>query len=240
MNRTTTFLSAVALLAGVTTIVPASEAGAAPAVAANWQLNDPAGSRVMADSSGHGLNGTISSSAASQGLTLNGSYYHWSTRCPACLPVQDGRVVQVPDDDRLEIPDASVTFTLEFRYRTTHAYGNIMQKGQSTTKGGQIKVQLPGGRVQCLFKGADGTRVGSGSGSRVYDDGQWHTVKCVHTSSRVETWVDGVRVGVKNGATGPIDNTKPFTVGGKLNCDQIDTTCDYYSGDVDYIKVSHG
>jgi len=240
MNRTMTFLSVVALLAGATTIVPTSEAGAASAVAANWQMNDPAGSRVMADSSGHGLNGTISSNAASQGLTLNGSYYHWSTRCPTCLPVQDGRVVQVPDDDRLEIPDASVTYTLEFRYRTTHAYGNIMQKGQSTARGGQIKVQLPGGRVQCLFKGADGTRVGSGSGTRVYDDGQWHTVKCVHTSSRVETWVDGVRVGVKNGATGPINNTKPFTVGGKLNCDQVDITCDYYSGDVGHIKISHG
>jgi hypothetical protein len=240
MKRTLTLLSTVALMLTATIALPAPEADAEVTVAANWQMNDHAGSRVMVDSTSHELNGVISSNAASQGLTLNGSYYHWSTRCPACLPVQDGRVVRVPDNKRLEIPDASVVYTLEFRYRTTHGYGNIMQKGQSTAKGGQIKVQLPGGRVQCLFKGADGTRVGSGSGSRDYDNGQWHTVKCVHTATKVETWVDGVRVGVKKGATGPIDNTKPFTVGGKLNCDQVHVTCDYFSGDVDYVKISHG
>ena len=193
----------------------------------------------MADTSGHHINGKINRRAASQGLTRNRSYYHWSARCPACRPVQVARVVRVPDDSRLEIPDASITFTLEFRFRTTHGYGNYMQKGQSRSRGGQIKVQAPGGNVQCLFKGANGTRVGTGSGMAL-DDGHWHTVKCVHTATQVKELVDGVRVAVKNGATGPIDNSKPFTVGGKLNCDQIKVTCDYFSGDIDWIKISHG
>ena len=115
-------------------------------------------------------------------------------------------------------------------------YGNFMQKGQSTSNGGQIKVQGPGGIVQCLFKGADGTRVGTGSPTAL-DDGLWHTVQCVHTETQVKEFVDGVRVAVKNGATGPINNKQPFTIGGKHNCDQVTITCDYFSGDIDYVRV---
>jgi PKD repeat protein len=206
-------------------------------VVADWELNEPARSSVAADSSGNGNAGQISPDAEAEGLTMNGSYYTWSNRCPACLPVAEGRVVQVPDDDQLDILDDSVTYTLEFRFRTTRPYGNLMQKGQSTTNGGQIKVQAPGGTVQCLFKGADGTRVGTGSPTAL-DDGQWHTVSCIHTATQVKQFVDGVRVAVKNGATGPINNKQPYTIGGKHNCDQAEITCDYFTGDIDYVKVT--
>jgi hypothetical protein len=27
------------------------------------------------------------------------------------------------------------------------------------------------------------------------------------------------------------------TIGGKLDCDQIDVGCDYYAGDLDWIKI---
>jgi hypothetical protein len=232
----------VLLMAGWCLVaLSAPGASAAGTVVANWQLNDAAHSTVMRDSSGNGLNGKVASGAASAGLTLNGSFFHWSTRCPACKPVQDARVVQVPDDDRLDIPDPDVKYTLEFRFRTTHPYGNYMQKGQSATRGGQIKVQGPQGSVQCLFKGADGTRVGTGSGkANGLDDGDWHVVKCVHTATQVEEYVDGVKVATNRGSTGPINNSKPFLVGGKLNCDQVQVTCDYFSGDIDWIKVTRG
>lgn len=238
MPRTPAFIAAtVAVIAAGSLLT--SPAQASSTTVADWEMNDPAGSTVMNDSSGSGLDGQISSYAASVGLTLNGSYYHWSTRCPACLPVQDARVVKVPDDDRLDIVDPTTTYTLEFRFRTTHGYGNYMQKGQSATKGGQIKVQGPKGNVQCLFKGANGDRVGTGSGTAL-DDGNWHTVRCVHTDTQVQEYVDGVRVAIKNGSTGPINNTKPFIIGGKLNCDQVTVTCDYYSGDIAYVKVTQG
>lgn len=231
-----------AVLAGLSLATPealtTAEAATVPVVAANWQMNDGPGSRTMNDSSGNGLDGVISPDAAAQGLTSNGQYLSWTSRCPTCLPVQIGRVVQVPDDDSLDIPDPSATYTLEFRFRTTHGYGNYMQKGQSTTNGGQIKVQGPGGRVQCLFKGANGNRVGTGSPTPL-DDGQWHTVRCVHTATQVKEYVDGVHVATKNGSTGPINNKQPFTLGGKKNCDQGEITCDYFAGDIDYVKVSN-
>lgn len=225
-------LAAFTALAVVT--LPGVAAGA-PAVVADWEMNESAGTTVMHDQTG-AHNGVVNPS----GVVANGSYYHWQQRCPACLPVAPQRVVQVPDSSVLDIPDPNVPYVLQFTYRTHSGYGNIMQKGQSDARGGQIKVQLPGGKVQCLFKGANGVRVGAGTGSHTYDDGAWHTVKCVHTATRVEVWVDGVRIAIKNGSTGPIDNANPWTVGGKLNCDQGRTTCDYYSGDIDSISITRG
>ena len=230
------------LLALPTTLgVAATSASAATSKVADWEMNEPKGSTVMTDSSGHHLNGRIvASNQITAGVVFNGATgYHWLTRSPTAPPAQPERVIQVPDNDLLDITDQSVTYTLEFRYRTTHKYGNIMQKGQSTTKGGQIKVQNPGGTPQCLFKGANGVRVGTGSPIALID-GQWHTVRCVKTATRVSEYIDGVLRAHKDGSTGPINNTYPWTVGGKLNCDQIKVTCDYFSGDIDYIRITRG
>ena len=52
--------------------------------------------------------------------------------------------------------------------------------------------------------------------------------------------VDGVQVNFQNGSIGTLDNAIPMTVGGKINCDQITVTCDYFSGDIDYLRISKG
>jgi hypothetical protein len=31
-----------------------------------------------------------------------------------------------------------------------------------------------------------------------------------------------------------------MTVGGKINCNQENITCDYFSGDIDYIRIYKG
>ena len=49
-----------------------------------------------------------------------------------------------------------------------------------------------------------------------------------------------MKVATKNGSTGPINNKSPFTIAGKLNCDQKTVTCNYCSGGIDWIKISHG
>ena len=53
-------------------------------------------------------------------------------------------------------------------------------------------------------------------------------------------YVDGVFRQPKNGSTGTIDNSVPMTVGGKINCDQVETTCDYFAGEIDYVKITKG
>ncbi len=207
-------------------------------VEADWQMNEPAGSTTMLDSTGR-HNGAISPDAAASGLTLDGSSYQWSLRCPACPPAALPRVVQVPDSSALDIPSPSVTWTAEFRFKTNKGYGNIMQKGQATDAGGQIKIENPNGFTQCVFIGANRAYVAVASPIRL-NDNQWHVFKCVHTATQVQTWVDGVEVAFRNFVTGPIDNAQPFVIGGKSRCDQVKVTCDYYTGAIDWLRITRG
>ncbi len=209
----------------------------ATTVEASYQMNEPSGATTMTDSSGHGLNGRIDQDGLNTGFTFGGAIgYQWPRRNPTAPPASPERVIQVADHPHLD--PGSDTFTVEIRYRTKEKFGNIIQKGQSTTVGGQWKIQNPGGMPSCLFKGSlrrVATRV-----TAPINDNTWHTLTCVRTSTEVTAYVDGVFNNRQRGNTGSIDNRLPMTVGGKLFCDQITVTCDYYSGEIDYVKITRG
>ena len=101
--------------------------------------------------------------------------------------------------------------------------------------GGYFKWQLPKGVVKCLFRGSAGT-VTAGSVTPI-NDGQWHTVRCERTATAVTMTVDGEVTRRKSGATGNIANSKPLSIGGKVACDQVDVTCDYWVGRIDWVKI---
>lgn len=207
-------------------------------VVAEWPMDEPAGSTRMTDVSGRAHHGAISPHAAAAGLVLTGAAYEWSQRCRDCPPVALPRVVQVTDSADLEIPDPAVRWSLELRFSTTKSHGNLAQKGQSATPGGQIKVEDPGA-LRCVFTGAGG-RSAVAVGPTPLDDGRWHTVACVHTSTSVSQWVDGALVAQASVATGPIDNQEPFVIGGKTTCNQRSVGCDYFSGAIAWARISHG
>lgn len=230
--------AATGLLLGLAgSLLTAVPAHAAPAVEASWQMNEAPGATVMTDSSGHGFNGAINQNGLDTGAVYNGATgYRWAYKDPNGLPVANERIINVADNDRLD--PMNDVYTLEIRYRTTRNFGNIVQKGQSTTPGGQVKIQNPQGRPSCLFKSGSGQ-----VGVRVptaLNDNQWHTLTCVKEPTRLTMYVDGVYVGRKNGSTGIINNKSPISIGGKTNCDQVTITCDYYTGDIDYIKITRG
>jgi hypothetical protein len=50
-------------------------------------------------------------------------------------------------------------------------------------------------------------------------------------------YTDGRRTGRNTNPTGTIANTRPLTIAGKGNCDQVEITCDYFSGDIDYVRI---
>lgn len=220
------------------TVAQATTAAATATIEADWQMNEPAGATVMIDGTGHHT-GAISPDASANGLALNGSVYNWSLRCPACPPAQLPRVLQVPDSSTLDIPDPSMSQTIEFRFKTPKGYGNIMQKGQALDVGGQIKIENPNGFTQCVYIGANRAYVAVPSPFRL-NDNQWHVFRCVHTAKQIQVWVDGVQVATKNFVTGPIDNAQPFVIGGKTRCDQVKVTCDYYTGDIDWVRIYRG
>lgn len=210
--------------------------------AVSWQMNEDKDAKVMIDSGGGGgLHGVIGDevlpgnvSTDEQGNPVTA--YLFTKVSPNTYPPTAERLVVVDDNDALD-PDSGV-FTVEIRYRTTHNHGNMIQKGQAKAKGGQWKFQQPKGKITCLFKGPDGRATAS---SRTpLNDGLWHVVRCVRTSTSVTMYVDGEYRSRKNGLTGTINNKVPLTIGGKINCDQDTVTCDYFSGEIDYVTISKG
>ena len=235
MRRAAQFLS-VMITGGVVAALSATPASAAT-VDGSWAMNEAPGATVMVDGSGNGLNGSINQAGVNTGVTFGGATgYEWTYRSPTAPPASPERVIQVPDNNLLD-PNND-TWTAEIRYRTKYKFGNIMQKGQSASVGGQFKIQNPGGMPSCLFKGPAG-RVATRS-KVALNDNAWHTLTCVKTPTRVTMYVDGVYMSLKNGSTGVINNKIPLTIGGKINCDQIKVTCDYFTGMIDYVKFTRG
>lgn len=230
-------LAAAVVLALAGTLAAATPAQAvATRTVALYSMDEQPGATVLRDSSGYGRNGTIGAD-----VTL-GVVYQGATaqRFATHLPSQGafpGHVDWVPhtSDFNPETGD----FSIEIRLRTTYKFGNIVQKGQGNNPGGYWKLENPGGLPRCLFRGAEGSSR-TGYAVTAIDDGQWHTIRCNRTASYVEMYIDGVRQSRLNGTTGTISNTTALSIGGKGNCDGVEVTCDYFVGDIDYLRIEKG
>ncbi|MGI8522769.1 MAG: LamG domain-containing protein [Nocardioides sp.] len=203
------------------------------------ELNEPAGATVAHDDSGYGHDGAIGSH-----ITMNGAYANWDRHAPgAGIYYGAAHLMVVNDDSDGSIDPGTGNFSVEIRYRSTDKFGNVIQKGQAKSVGGQVKFQQPNGIISCMFKSPNGTAtVGS---KTPLNDGQWHVVRCDRTPTQVTMYVDGAYRNRIRHTTGNINNTKPWTIGGKLDCDTTDPTtgadsCDYFPGDIDYVHFTKG
>jgi hypothetical protein len=229
--------SAALIAATCLAIVATSGAAYAATAEATYEMNEAAGVTVMTDSSGNRLNGRIDQDGLDTGFMFaGGTGYHWDRKGPNSLPVAPERIVQVADNDHLD--PRSDTFTVSIRFRTQENFGNIIQKGQATTRGGQWKIQNPQGRPSCLFKGSQGRT--ATRATRAINDNAWHVLTCTRTATRVTLSIDGQVNNWQNGATGIINNSKNLSIAGKTNCDQVRVTCDYFSGEMDWIRITRG
>jgi hypothetical protein len=197
------------------------------------ELNEPSGATTAVDSSGAHHDGNIGS------LVRMGGGYATFPLLARDASLGSAPLIEVPDAPDGSLDPGSGKFTIELRYRTTHAFGNILQKGQATSLGGQVKLQQPKGKLTCMFKTAQGTAT-AGSGAVPLNDGAWHTVQCVRTPTSVTMFVDGHQTGKSNHTTGTLDNSMPWTIGGKSKCDGTKVTCDYFAGDMDYVRLTQG
>ena len=225
---------AVAVLAAAILTNP-SAAGAATLVA-SWRMNESSSARTMIDGSGHGLRGSIGREVDT-GLRISGATgYRFERLAPDTPPTHPGHLVNVPDSSALD--PGTRDYAVTVRFRTTHKFGNIVQKGQATVSGGNFKLQIPSGIVQCLYRGSSGSILVSAP--KPLNNGYWHTVRCARTHAGVFLEADGKLVAKRSGWTGKIANSWPVTIGGKISCDQVEVGCDYYAGDLDYIEISAG
>jgi hypothetical protein len=198
-----------------------------------WQMNERAGARTMVDSGGRGLHGRIGSEVGTDTHVGGATGYRFDRLVPDYPPPRPGHLVTVRDADALD--PGTRDYAVTIRLRTTHKFGNLVQKGQATVSGGNFKLQIPGGIVECLFRGSASSVLVSSP--RRLNDGRWHTVRCARYREGITLSVDGTTVARSPGWTGRIANSWPVSIGGKTSCDQIDVGCDYYAGDLDYVQI---
>lgn len=194
---------------------------------ADWELNEHGG-RTMYDSSGNGLNGTIG-----REVGVLGGAYRYDRLEPDTPPPHPQHLVTVADDAALD--PGNHPFEITLRLRTVYHFGNIIQKGQATVAGGSYKLQIPDGKVQCWFRGAAGQVLVTAP--RSINDGRWHVVTCTRYDDGVALVIDGTKVASRYGPTGRIANSWPLSIGGKTTCDQVSVGCDYFAGDIDYVRI---
>ncbi|MGH9246806.1 MAG: LamG domain-containing protein [Acidimicrobiales bacterium] len=227
----------VALAAALLVLTGAQPAGATVTQSlAVWEMNEDAGATIMHDSSGNGFDGAIGDEVI-LGATFDGAVgYRFPWLKPNTPPAHPEHIVRVPHDEDLN--PAADDYTIELRLRTTNKFGNVIQKGQAAAPGGFFKIQLPMGEPSCVFRGPDGVTNAVRARGQPIRDGQWHVIRCERTTNAVELYIDGVFIGRNTGLTGPIGNDKPIYIGGKGVCDQIRITCDYFGGDIDWVRLS--
>jgi hypothetical protein len=223
----------------------AGPAAAFAGVVGDWGMDETAGSTLMVDSTTNDLDGTIGSDVVLHEMTGDGGYAYrfkgdWRI-------VNDNRLVNWPDDERLD-PGTS-TFAVTIRLKTGALDPNIIQKGQANQAGGYWKFVLKKGWPRCHFRDEfDNTKAigfvnSTLPGSKVAD-GQWHTLRCERTTTGVKMTIN---YGEPNemskfikGTIGNIDNSRPMSLGGKLDCNGADVTCDYFAGAVDWVRIEKG
>ncbi len=228
---------AVVLTAASAWTGPAAAAEAATArPVAFWAMNEPTGARTMVDSSGHGLSGSVGGEVTT-GIRVSGATgYRFSRLDPDTPPPHPRHVVIVPDTAALDPGNRDYAVTV--RLRTTYQFGNIIQKGQNGAAGGYWKLEAPAGQPRCVFQGGNGVSQTPKSPVAV-DDGRWHTVTCFRSLSGAEIWVDGVRRASTTKDAGAINNAAQLSIGGKSKCGGS-ITCDYFFGEIDYVRITKG
>jgi hypothetical protein len=227
-------LTVVLTVATVLTATAATADASWKRPVAIWEMDERPGDRTMMDSSGHGRHGRIGNEVHVDTHIDGAVGYRFDRLEPDTPPTHPGHLVTVRDADALD--PGTGDYSVLFRLRTTGKFGNIIQKGQATTSGGNFKLQIPSGVVECMFRGASGSVMVSTAPRRL-NDGQWHTVSCARTGDGVTLTVDGSTVARRSGRTGRIANSWPVSIGGKTSCDQYDVGCDYYAGDLDWVQI---
>jgi Concanavalin A-like lectin/glucanases superfamily len=243
MKRSLVVLAVASVVAAP--FAAAASAQAAPAAApppgmsvvADWEMNEAPGATVAHDSGPNGIDGAVGSVIQTGLSDGTNTFFRYPFTKPNVTPADTPRLVTA---DSAALNPGTRDFSISFTYRTTHNFGNIIQKGQHGAPGGYFKIEQPLGHLSCLFRGVlpngqlSGVLVNSGG---LLDDGLWHSIVCTRTANEVTMTVDGTDIQRTAGQSGNISNSVPLTIGGKTNCDQVTITCDFFSGDIDRVEL---
>jgi hypothetical protein len=193
-----------------------------PGLVALWHMDEASGATMFDSVGAH--NGTLHSTQV--GLPgFTGTAYGFNG---------SSSYVEVPSTNDLNPGSANITFTIHLKTSGTPpappADWDVFRKGLYTS-GAEYKMEFQQtGQASCGFEGSGGyAELVAGS---AINDGQWHTVSCVKTSSAIEVVVDG-QVFSKAANVGSIANTTDIAIGGRPGSD-------WYQGQLDEASIQIG
>lgn len=140
--------------------------------------------------------------------------------------------VTVPHADDLNPGGANVTLTM--RVKTTlvpTSDWDVIRKGYYYESPAEYKMEYqPSGQISCGFKGSTGYR--ELVAGPAINNGVWHTVQCLKTTTGITVVVDGVRSS-KSGAVGTISNTDVLAIAARPGVQ-------FFQGSLDEASVEIG
>ena len=200
----------------------------------DYQLSEAKGATTLVDSGPRQLNGSIGNKVVLQQRSGSTTYHNFPY-VSSSAPSDPGHDL-VPNNSALN--PGTDNFAVELRLRTTVNDGNIVQMGQSGG-GSMWKVELHnGGYANCVFNGTAAS-VGMSSDVKL-TDGKWHVLRCERNSTSTSMYLDGVLQANPRVSTGDIRTTWELAIGGKSRCTSAGVQCDYYRGDLDYVRLERG
>ena len=211
-----------AVLASVSIALAAAlsplQAARAATTAGLWHMDESSGSTAH-DSSGHHNDGRL------QNIQFVGGAFGFNGH--------NSRVL-VPSSSSLNPGSSDVTISVRVKFtvkpsHSVHDY-DVVRKGGD---GSYYKIEITNtGRARCQFHGTSG-----GQGLVLGGDlsnGQWHTIECTKTGSRIEGKVDGHSAS-HSAHIGSISNGTALSFGGKASGSQ-----DLYQGQMAEVKITIG
>jgi hypothetical protein len=220
---TGTNMAGTATASSAPTAVIVSASAPPPGLIALWHMDETFGT-VMHDSVGT-HNGTLHATQVGlPGFTGTAFGFNGSSS-----------FVDVPSTADLNPGSADITFTIHLKTSGTPPPSpgdwDIFRKGLYMAGGSEYKLELQqSGQASCGFQGTAGyAELAAGP---AINDGQWHTVSCVKTSTQIEVVVDG-QIFAKAATVGSIANTTDLAIGSRPGSD-------WYQGQLDEASVQIG
>jgi hypothetical protein len=187
-------------------------------------MDEPSGSSTMVDSAGQN-NGTPNSVTLGQ-PSISGFAYGF-----------DGSSSYASAPSAASMNPGSANFSFTILLQTTGTPPpppedwDLSRKGDFTTPGGEYKMEFQhSGQASCGFKGS--TSYAELVAGPALNDGHWHTITCVKTSSDIELIVDGQTFATA-ATVGSISDSAPVVIGSHPGAD-------WYQGSLDEATISIG
>lgn len=222
LSRSVAGGAALSLVVAGSALVSGGVASAST-VAALWHMDETSGT-TMADSSGHGNNGTLHNVTLGAAGKYGKSYTFGGSKAKS--------YVEVPNSALLNPGSANITISFWLRTLSLPKSGDfdLIRKGVFTAP--EYKVELlQSGQIQCTFRGTTSNH--NAAGGSGLNNGAWHHVQCIKTGTQIQTVIDGTVVATTNATVGSITNTSAVEIGAYPGSD-------WYMGKLDEVSIAIG